>query len=86
MMRVIYALALQQLTLTASNVEPMAIKLEINRAQNHTLRGEFRFPNNAGGDRVEDGVVVEVAKSSFVRDADDDAPLLSAFIVCPFVM
>jgi hypothetical protein len=85
MMRVIYALALQQLTLTASNVEPMAIKLEINRAQNHTLRGEFS-PNNADGDRVEDGVVVEVAKSSFVRDADDDAPLLSAFIVCPFVM
>ena len=49
-----------KLTLTASKVEPIAIKLEIKRAQNHTLRGDLRVAN-ADGSRVADGVVVEVA-------------------------
>jgi len=46
--------------LTASKVDPIAIKLEIKRAQNHTLLGDLRVAN-ADGSRVADGVVVEVA-------------------------
>lgn len=34
-----------KLTLTASKVDPMAIKLEIKRAQYHTLRGDLRAAN-----------------------------------------
>lgn len=43
----------KQLTLTASKVDPMAIKLEIKRAQYHTLRGDLIFGN--AGRRVDVG-------------------------------
>ena len=48
-----------KLTLTASKVDPMAIKLEIKRAQYHTLRGDLRAANVRC--RRVDAPVVEVA-------------------------
>eukprot|EP00984_Skeletonema_dohrnii_P021761 scaffold10953_cov108-Skeletonema_dohrnii-CCMP3373.AAC.9 len=53
-----WPLDLAALTLTASKVEPIAIKLEINRAQYHILRGDFKDATNARG-RVD--VVVALA-------------------------
>mmetsp|Transcript_28316 Transcript_28316/g.42539 ORF Transcript_28316/g.42539 Transcript_28316/m.42539 type:complete len:128 (+) Transcript_28316:2706-3089(+) len=44
--------------LTASKVEPIAIKLEINRAQYHTLRGDFKDANARG--RVDDVVALAI--------------------------
>jgi len=51
--------AYRRCILTASNVDPMAIKLEIKRAQYHTLRGD-RIVGNAGR-RVDDGAVAALA-------------------------
>jgi len=48
-----------ELTLTASKVEPIAIKLEIKRAQYHTLRGDFKDATNARG-RVDDVVALAI--------------------------
>ena len=45
--------------LTASKVDPMAIKLEIKRAQYHTLRGDLKAVNVRC--RRDDAPVVEVA-------------------------
>lgn len=61
-------LSKNQLTLTASKVEPMAIKLEIKRAKYHTLRGDCKFANNAGGcGRVVFVVVVVVEVANDVE-------------------
>ena len=50
------------LTLTASKVDPIAIKLEIKRAQYHTLRGDLKFVlANAGDDRRVLGVDAALA-------------------------
>jgi len=51
--------AASSLTLTASKVEPIAIKLEINRAQYHALRGDFKDATNARG-RVDDVVALAI--------------------------
>ena len=45
--------------MTASKVDPMAIKLEIKRAQYHTLRGDLKAANVRC--RRVDAPVVEVA-------------------------
>ena len=45
--------------MTASKVEPIAIKLEIKRAQYHTLRGDFKDATNARG-RVDDVVALAI--------------------------